>query len=217
METIGHPLNQKPTTTKCDQARVTFDFVDETSEAVLRQRELYLQEIRKALQHESDRIGRHLISLGLFQHEPPTDAQLLRRVVNPSQASFDEVPPHWRTLSGFRPHSYSDSDLKETRIRQEKKKMLRRKDSTNSYIPPPSSRSLPASPLIGTDQRQSASDLVSRSGGVANPATDQAEMPLFDTQINRELMFLDGLILDPKRLFGRKHSVASVRNPDPYT
>lgn len=46
---------------------------------------------------------------------------------------------------------------------------------------------------------------------MANPATDNAEMPLFDTQINRELMFLDGLILDPKRLFGRKHSVASVR------
>jgi hypothetical protein len=125
----------------------------------------------------------HQISLGLFQHEPPTDAQLLRRVVNPSQASFDEVPPHWRTLSGFRPHSYSDSDLKETRLRQERKKMLRRKDSTNSYIPPPSSRSLPASPLMGTDQRRSASDLVSRSGGVANPATDNAEMPLFDSQV----------------------------------
>ncbi len=61
--------------------------------------------------------------------------------------------------------------------------MLRRKDSTNSYIPPPSSRSLPASPLMGTDQRRSASDLVSRSGGVANPATDNAEMPLFDSQV----------------------------------
>ena len=195
------------------QARVKFDFVDETSEAVQRQRDLYLQEIRKVLRQESDRIGQHLINVGLFRHEPPSDAQLVRRIVHPSIGSFDGVPPHWRPLSSYRPHSYSDSDLKETQIRQERKKMLRRKDSTNSYVPPPSSRSLPASPLIGTDQRRSGSDLVCRfgGGGMANPATDNAEMPLFDTQINRELMFLDGLILDPKRLFGRKHSVASVR------
>jgi hypothetical protein len=192
-------------------ARVKFDFVDETSEAVLRQREQYLQEIRKVLGQESDRIGRHLIDLGLFRHEPPSDVQLLLRILNPLQASFDGVPPNWRPLSAYRPHSYSDSDLKETRIRQERKRMLRRKDSTCSSIQPnPLSRSLPASPLLGPDQRRSGSDLACRSGGLAQPQADNAEQPLFDTQINRELMFLDGLILDPKRLFGRKHSVASV-------
>ena len=179
---------------------------------MLRQRELYLQEIRKVLQKESDRIGRHLIDLGLFQHEPPSDERLLRRVDNPASASFDEFPQFGKPLSGFRPHSYSDSDMKATRKRQERKRMLRRKDSTNSCIPPnPLSKSLPASPLIGTDPRRSASDLVSRSGGLVQPVADHAELPLFETQINRELMFLDGLILDPKRLFGRKHSIASVR------
>ena len=200
------------------QARVTFDFVDETSEAVLRQRELYLQEIRKVLQQETDRIGRRLVDLGLFQHEPPSDEQLLDQVENPAAVvTFDAVKEDLahlgKPVSAFRTHSYSDSDLKETRKRQERKRMLRRKDSTNSCIPPnPSSKSLPASPLIGTDQKRSASDLVSRSGGLVQPVTDHAELPLFETQINRELMFLDGLILDPKRLFGRKHSIASVRN-----
>ena len=207
------------------QARVKFDFVDETSEAVLRQRELYLAEIRKVLRQESDRLGQHLIDVGLFSHEPPEDEQLLQRVLLgasltpttiPTCGSIDRPQFQRRPLMAHRPHSYSDSDLKETRKRQERKRLLRRKDSTNSFMPPqPSSKSLPSSPLVGTDQRRSVSDLLNRSGGLAQPVTDQAEMPLYETQINRELMFLDGLILDPKRLFGRKHSLVSVRPPKP--
>ena len=177
---------------------------------MLRQREIYLQEIRKVLRTESDRIGQHLIHLGLFQHEPPEDEQLLQRVLDTTASRLKQDP---RPVTGYRPYSYSDSDLKETRKRQERKKMLRRKDSTNSFLPrPSSSKSLPSSPLVGTDQRRSVSDILSRSGGlVVQPVVDQAEVPLLQNQLNRELMFLDGLILDPKRLFGRRHSLVSVR------
>ena len=193
--------------------------MDETSEAVLRQREIYLQEIRKVLTRESDRIGQHLIHLGLFQHEPPEDEQLLQRVLQTAASSRlkqENLP--FRAMPTYRPHSYSDSDLKETRQRQIRKKMLRRKDSTNSILPrQASSKSLPSSPLVGTDQRRSVSDIMSRSGGVlAQPVVDQAEVPLLETQLNRELMFLDGLILDPKRLFGRRHSLVSVRKRNTF-
>ncbi len=191
----------------------------------MRQRELYLAEIRKVLRQESDRIGQHLIDVGLFSHEPPEDEQLLQRVLLGASSTPTTIPtccsidrPQYqprRPLMAYRPHSYSDSDLKETRKRQERKRLLRRKDSTNSFMPPqPSSKSLPSSPLVGSDQRRSVSDLLNRSGGLSQPVTDQAELPLYETQINRELMFLDGLILDPKRLFGRKHSIVSVRPPN---
>jgi hypothetical protein len=56
--------------------------------------------------------------LGLFLHEPPEDTLLLSRVC-------DLVPNHiedgnqasktWKPLAAFRPHSFSDGDLKETR------------------------------------------------------------------------------------------------------
>jgi len=99
------------------------------------------------------------------------------------------------------------------RARQQRKRLLRRKESSCSFHPQPqtSSKSLPSSPGCSNDQKRSVSDLLTRPGCSQQTTIDQAEQPLFDTQINRELMFLDGLILDPKRLFGRRHSILSVR------